>query len=390
MRPFTRSVGPGRWRLISSCLSVALLAFGCAEGTGAPSSSDGGADAGGASSVGGAGGDVGGGGDGGTSTGGGGDGGGSTGPCAGQPDGTYCGQPDAEACDLSQCAAGSCVTVFAPQGSPCGSPEETVCSLADSCDGDGSCSPNDLDAGTLCGDPDESECDHADACDGAGTCDDGVEPVNTPCGDASDTDCTNPDSCDGAGVCLDRHALDGAVCDDCPDGPGECDVCEAGVCLDACFPTAVGTTFTSNNGLAGNMFDVHAITDVELSSVEVNLDGGDHDVEIYFKVGTWEGAQNTAGSWTLVGSATVTSLGQDLPTDVPIDLALPVAAGDTVALYVTATTSAMNYTDGTAVGAIAASTAHLEILEGSGAAYPFGTNLAPRVWNGVLHYRACP
>jgi len=47
-----------------------------------------------------------------------------------------------------------------------------------------------------------------------------------------------------------------------------------------------------------------------------------------------------------------------------------------------------NYTDGTAVGAVAASNGDLQILQGTGKEYPFGTSFTPRVWNGTIYYGA--
>ena len=80
------------------------------------------------------------------------------------------------------------------------------------------------------------------------------QPAGTPCGDMSATDCSAPDTCDGDGVCQDNHLPDDQGCDDCPAGPGYCDVCAAGVCQDIgcggnvcyqaadCMPTATSGT----------------------------------------------------------------------------------------------------------------------------------------------------
>ena len=48
----------------------------------------------------------------------------------------------------------------------------------------------------------------------------------------------------------------------------------------------------------------------------------------------------------------------------------------------------MNYTNGTALGAVFSSDANIEILEGSGKGYPFGATFSPRVFNGIVNYTA--
>ena len=136
------------------------------------------------------------------------------------------------------------------------------------------------------------------------------------------------------------------------------------------------------------MFDVYtrrAIT-LETVSLNVNPSGQPIPVEIYYKKGTYVGFESDPGAWTLVGGATVTSAGVDIPTPIPIDLKLDICAHETYALYITVTAGSILYTNGTAVGAIAAEDSNLKILQGSGIAYPFTGNFFPRIWNGTIHY----
>ncbi|MFT6081635.1 MAG: hypothetical protein ACI8UD_002920 [Planctomycetota bacterium] len=97
---------------------------------------------------------------------------------------------------------------------------------------------------------------------------------------------------------------------------------------------------------------------------------------------------NNAAAWTLVGSAAgVTSNGGNVATLLPICVNTFVPAATTQAFYVTVTNgTAINYTNGTATGALFASNADLEFYEGSGLAYPFVANFNPRVWNGNINY----
>lgn len=366
-------------------LSVAAAALGCASGakddpvgtqtsTTTHSGGHGGSTAQGGGGAGGAGG---------LGTGG-------SGACAGALDGTPCGDPGEPECDLSACAAGQCVPSLAALDAPCGSAVDTECDPADGCDGQGACETRIAASGASCGDTTEATCDHADSCDGQGACLDNLEAASVPCGSAADTTCTDPDSCDGAGVCLAANAADGLVCDDCQAGPGQCTVCGAGVCLGNCAAGALTTLYANNNGFHGNMFDIVALTNVTISSFDANLAPGGHQMEIYYRPGTWVGFDLSSAGWTLAGTAAVNSAAADQPTPVPIAVNVSIPAGQRYAFYVTTGGTSMEYTDGTAVGNVAAQNADLQVLEGNGNQYPFMSGFTPRIWNGTVHYDACP
>ena len=150
------------------------------------------------------------------------------------------------------------------------------------------------------------------------------------------------------------------------------------------------TTFASNNGQSGNMFDVVALTDLTVKSFDVNVDAGTWDFEVY----TLPSGQAylpevaNAAAWTLVGSATgITSAGLNLPTQLPICANTFVPSGVTQAFYVTVTNgTSMNYTNGSTTGTLFASNADIEFYEGAGVAYPFASNFNPRVFNGNIYY----
>ncbi|WP_339702463.1 HYR domain-containing protein, partial [uncultured Marixanthomonas sp.] len=152
------------------------------------------------------------------------------------------------------------------------------------------------------------------------------------------------------------------------------------------------TTFAGGNGLDGNMFDIVAINEVTVNSFDVNLDTGiTDDIEVYYKSGTWEGFEEDAAAWTLIGTANVTSAGDGLPTPLNLSLGQTIAAGDTGAFYVTTTSGGINYTNGTANGTVFASDDNIEFLEGSGKSYPFGAStFDARVFNGNIIYEVGP
>ena len=149
------------------------------------------------------------------------------------------------------------------------------------------------------------------------------------------------------------------------------------------------TTFAGGNGFNGNMFDINALNDVTVQSFDVNLDTGvTDDVEVYFKTGSYVGSDTTPGDWTLIATAVgVTSAGDGLPTPLGLALGVDIDAGNTGAFYVTTVNGGgMNYTNGTATGAVFASDANMEFLEGAGKEYPFASTFEPRIFNGNIYY----
>ncbi|MBI4929414.1 MAG: T9SS type A sorting domain-containing protein [Bacteroidetes bacterium] len=156
--------------------------------------------------------------------------------------------------------------------------------------------------------------------------------------------------------------------------------------------SSLQTTFAAGNAQNGNMFDVTAINNLIITGIDGHPQANT-DYEIYYKTGTHVGFETTAGAWTLAGSVTgVVAQVSPTPTPIPIALNINVPAGQTYALYATCTSAGIsqNYTNGTAVGNIYVQDANIQIKEGKGVAYPFGSNFQPRIWNGIIHYCSGP
>lgn len=170
----------------------------------------------------------------------------------------------------------------------------------------------------------------------------------------------------------------------------------AAVAAAALLPAqSLTTTLTSNNGQAGNMFDVKALVGLTIDSFDVNLDAGTWDLEVYALPSNtpYLPDVNNAAAWgSPIASVTgVVSNGFNVATPLNLALGLPVPAGSIQAFYITVTNgTAMNYTNGSTTGNLYASNAELEFYEGSGLAYPFTANFNPRVWNGTIYYTSAP
>jgi len=224
--------------------------------------------------------------------------------------------------------------------------------------------------------------------------------------------------CDMAtGNCVTQAVMNGQVCDDldaCTTG----EICNSGTCgggtavttceltgdgccpmnctavtdIDcACSTDSLTAPYNQNNGLDGNMFDVVAKgSNIEIQGIDVSIGTTSTTIEIYYRPGTHVGFETSSTGWTLAGSAAVTGAGVDMPTPVPVTLSINIPAGQTYGFYVTTTTAGMDYTNGTSVGNVLVENADLQILEGKGNSYPFGSSpISTRNWNGTLYYQAC-
>jgi len=150
----------------------------------------------------------------------------------------------------------------------------------------------------------------------------------------------------------------------------------------------ITTTFANNNGQSGNMFDINvlAASGINVNALDLNLDAGNWNLQIYTLVGSHVGSESSPGDWTLHDSITgLAGAGAGNATFWDVD-DLFVDSGIN-AFYITVTNgTAMNYTNGTAVGDLIVDDGNLQILQGTGNANNFGVQFRPRIWNGSIHY----
>jgi hypothetical protein len=166
----------------------------------------------------------------------------------------------------------------------------------------------------------------------------------------------------------------------------EYEICTAGGGGSSCVPgTPLTTTFaggfTAFPTPNGQMFDIEAINDIEVTDFDVHFTSGTDDIAIYTKSGSYVGFETNPGAWTLVTTVpNVTSAGAGVPTPLNANINVPISAGSRQAFYISPTTSiGFSYSGGTGVGNVMASDANMEVLEGATSIYPFGTTFQPRV-----------
>ena len=164
-------------------------------------------------------------------------------------------------------------------------------------------------------------------------------------------------------------------------------------------PGSLSTDFNSNNGCAGNMIDIAPVLDMQISGIDLNVDGAglQVDVDVWYIPGTSFGNESNSAGWTLIGSFSGTSAGADLPSFV--DMAgngVVFSGGQTYGLYFDVTSyssgTGINYTNGDLQGNASGndewSNADLTIIAnaGKGSGGHTGSTFYPRNWNGCIYY----
>ena len=156
----------------------------------------------------------------------------------------------------------------------------------------------------------------------------------------------------------------------------------------------VSTTMTSNNGFAGNMFDIKPKTDIEIWALGVNTQSITSETfDVYVREGGYEGFESNAGAWELWGSYTTTGNGQDLYTFI-YPGTREFKAGEVYGVYIDQTTygdgsDQLRYTNTTSTGGDGSyENNYLRIETGVGKGAGFaGSTFAERTWNGAIYYR---
>lgn len=154
--------------------------------------------------------------------------------------------------------------------------------------------------------------------------------------------------------------------------------------------SAVTSTFAGGNNHRGNMFTIHALNTVTITSFDAHP-MGNTTIEIYYRTGSYIGFETSSAGWTQIGAAAVTAQPFGNPTPVPVAVNITIPAGQDYSFYVTSNNTgvSLNYTDGSSEGAVFSSDANIQFLQGVGMEYPFsngGGVFRPRVWNGIIHY----
>jgi hypothetical protein len=149
------------------------------------------------------------------------------------------------------------------------------------------------------------------------------------------------------------------------------------------------TIMQDNNGADGNMFEVEAKTQLQITSFDVHFQiGGSYEVRVYTMAGKYAGSETNQNDWTLLQTTTVQANSAGTLTPLPA-LGTPVSlsTGETRSFYITTMNGGkMRYTDGASEGNVFKQDTNLIFFEGVGKRDLFGSTFTPRVWNGRIQY----
>lgn len=151
--------------------------------------------------------------------------------------------------------------------------------------------------------------------------------------------------------------------------------------------TNAATSYTTNNGNDGNIFEITALQDFTLKGFYTNCNGTG-GWEVYYRNGSYSGFTGSLSNWILLDSLSITCAGVDDTTAIPLPVYMDISAGQTVSFYITGTATGadINYFDGTTEGAIYQNYGSFVIKEGLGVAYPLANTFSPRVFSGGIDY----
>lgn len=149
------------------------------------------------------------------------------------------------------------------------------------------------------------------------------------------------------------------------------------------------TTYASGNSNDGIVFNIKALKDVYITTLDLNVDNGSAgQFLVYYRPESYVGFQNSSAGWIFMDSvnlATPVAEGAATPSGIGLNIRIP--AGETYGFYLTGSGPLdLAYTNGTGVGDLYIADADIEVYTGEGMSYPFASNSAARVFNGTIHY----
>lgn len=141
----------------------------------------------------------------------------------------------------------------------------------------------------------------------------------------------------------------------------------------------------------GVMFDVEASDDTMMRGLlEVELEAGTHDVDVYFRRGSYVGFEGSASGWIRIGGLTgVTSAGAGALTSIPLVGGLLLTTGEIGALYVDTHGTGLRTSPGTTVGDVAVMAGALTIRVGNAIDADFGGVGPAAVFRGSFQNPVC-
>ncbi|MFK7923491.1 MAG: GDSL-type esterase/lipase family protein [Bacteroidia bacterium] len=155
---------------------------------------------------------------------------------------------------------------------------------------------------------------------------------------------------------------------------------------DLFYRHSLRSTLNTNINFNGTMFDLLPQVDLIVDSFALKINTlGPQDVEIYYKNGSYQGAELDASAWTLWGVLSVDVADPDILTSVPLG-GLSLLANDTTGIYIQMANANSRLSYQSVSSPQTRTTNELTMISGSGIAHDFSNIFYPRDWSGEVFY----
>jgi hypothetical protein len=136
------------------------------------------------------------------------------------------------------------------------------------------------------------------------------------------------------------------------------------------------------------MFDIVALNQIEVTGFEANFNGtGASTIEIWTRPGSFIGFETSNVGWTLLTTATAQAMGVGVLVPINGTISVNIPAGQTQGFYLSVIGGTnFRYSTGTSLGAVWASNADLQLLQGKSSSTYFNVTTSPRAFNGEVKY----
>ncbi len=157
------------------------------------------------------------------------------------------------------------------------------------------------------------------------------------------------------------------------------------------------TFYNADSNAVGFLFNLTAIgaDDLMIDSFDVNLtdENNPATIALYYREGGYAGFEHDASAWTYLGAATVTAMGKNNVTHLPVG-GLRLTAGKTYGVYMYATDAdtVPRFRYSAALVSPLFENEALRLSGGSGTSGSLFSGMIhdPRTWNGTVYYSVAP
>jgi hypothetical protein len=151
------------------------------------------------------------------------------------------------------------------------------------------------------------------------------------------------------------------------------------------FAKSLFTTATTSTNWNGIMFNIVALSDIVIDSLQIKVNStGTQGVVGHYRLGSIVGNEMNASAWTPWGTDTVNAVNAgEFKTVDFTDISLQ--ANDTLGVYVHMQNQGATLSYQNSAAATYAN-AEIQVQDGTGSGYTFGTTYSPRNWSGEVFY----